>query len=52
MQVLLPVMETADAPFLSQNTAVWQQNADWLYERGLLSEQTDVSFLVADLLAE
>ncbi len=52
MQVLLPVMETADAPFLSQNTAVWQQNADWLYERGLLNEQTDVSFLVADLLAE
>lgn len=52
MQVLLPVMETADAPFLSQNTAVWQQNADWLYERGLLSEQTDVSFLVADLLVE
>lgn len=52
MQVLLPVMETADAPFLSQDTAVWQQNADWLYERGLLSEQTDVSFLVADLLAE
>ncbi len=52
MQVLLPVMETADAPFLSQDTAVWQQNADWLYERGILSEQTDVSFLVADLLAE
>lgn len=52
MQVLLPVMETADAPFLSQDTAVWQKNADWLYERGLLSEQTDVSFMVKDLLAE
>lgn len=52
MEVLLPVMETADAPFLSQDASVWQQNADWLYEMGLLSEQTDVSFMAADLLAE
>ena len=52
MDMLLPAMETADAPFMSQDTAIWQQNADWLYERGLLSEQTDVSFLVVDLLAE
>ena len=52
MDVLLPVMETADAPFMSQDVAVWQQNADWLYERGILSEQADVSFMVADLLAE
>ena len=52
MDVLLPVMETADMPFLSQDTAVWQQNADWLYEMGLLSKQADVSFMVKDLLAE
>ena len=52
MDVLLPVMETADAPFMSQDTAIWQQNADWLYERGILSEQADVSFMVVDLLAE
>ncbi|MBR2851611.1 MAG: ABC transporter substrate-binding protein [Anaerotignum sp.] len=52
MDVLLPAMETADAPFMSQDVAVWQENADWLYERGLLSEQTDVSFMVVDLLSE
>ena len=52
MDVLLPVMETADVPFMSQDTAIWQQNADWLYEMGLLSEQADVSFMVVDLLAE
>lgn len=52
MNMLLPVMETADAPFMSQDVAVWQQNADWLYEMGLLSEQADVSFMVVDLLAE
>ena len=52
MDVLLPAMETADAPFMSQDVAVWQENADWLCERGLLSEQTDVSFMVVDLLSE
>ena len=52
MGMLLPAMETADAPFMSQDTAVWQKNADWLYEMGLLSEQADVSFMVVDLLAE
>jgi len=52
MDVLLPAMETADAPFMSQDVAVWQENADWLYVRGLLSEQTDVSFMVVDLLSE
>ena len=52
MDMLLPAMETADAPFMSQDVAVWQQNADWLYEMGLLSEQADVSFMVVDLLSE
>ncbi|WP_458407112.1 ABC transporter substrate-binding protein [Anaerotignum sp.] len=52
MDVLLPAMETADAPFMSQDVAVWQQNADWLYEMGLLSKQADISFMVVDLLAE
>lgn len=52
MEMLLPAMETADAPFMSQDVAVWQQNADWLYEMGLLSEQADVSFMVVNLLAE
>ena len=52
LKILLPSMEKETAEFMSQDVAVWQQNADWLYERGILSEQTDVSFLVADVLAE
>ena len=52
MDVLLPVMATEDVPFMAQDTAVWQENADWLYEMGLLSEQADVSRMVVDLLAE
>ena len=52
LNILLPAMENETAELLSQDVAVWQQNADWLYERGILSEQADVSFMVVDLLAE
>lgn len=50
LEMLLPVMETAEAPFLHQEVSVWQENADWMYERGVLTEQTDVSGLVVNLL--
>lgn len=52
MEMLLPMMETADAPFLSQDVKVWQNNADWMYKMGLISEKTDVSYLVKDMLSE
>ena len=48
MEILTGKMENETAGFLAQDAAVWQQNADWLYERGILSEQTDVSFLLMD----
>lgn len=50
MEMLLPIMETADAPFLHQEVSVWQKNADWMYEGGLLSEKTDVSAMVVNLV--
>ena len=52
MEVLLPLMETEDSLFMTQDISVWQENADWLYEMGLLSEKADVSGMVADLLVE
>ena len=52
MDVLLPLMEREGSPFMAQDISVWQTNADWLYEMGLLSEQTDVSDMVVDLMAE
>ena len=36
MGVLLPMMETGDAPFLSQSDQCWQENTDWLLEQGLI----------------
>ena len=52
METILPVMETENAPFLHQDAEVWQTTADWLHERGLLKEKTDVSNLFVNLLEE
>ena len=38
MEILLPMMETTDAAFLSQSDECWQENIDWMLEQGLISE--------------
>lgn len=38
MEILLLMMETADAAFLSQTDACWQENIDWMLKQGLISE--------------
>ena len=47
--VLLPIMETADAPFLSQDVPVWQENIDWMLESGLIDQKVEVSDVMVDL---
>ena len=42
-ETLLPLMETADAKFLSQTEECWQENIDWMYDQGLIAEKPDVS---------
>lgn len=46
---LIPVMENDKAEFLSQDKKVWQENIDWLAEKGLLRESFDASEVVEDL---
>lgn len=46
---LLPLMETADASFLSQTEQCWQENIDWMYDEGLISEKPDVSEVMATI---
>lgn len=46
---LIPVMETEKAKFLEQDIEVWQENADWLYENGLINDKFDASQIVSDL---
>ncbi len=51
MQVLLPLMETEDAAFLSQSDACWQENIDWMRAQGLLEGDVsveDVRVILAD----
>ena len=49
METLLPMMETAEAPFLSQTEACWQENIDWLYESGLIGAPVDPAEVMVDL---
>ena len=49
--VLLPIMETADAPFLSQDVSVWEENIDWLREVGMIESGFDPAEVMVDLLA-
>ena len=49
MEVLLPMMETADAAFLSQSDACWQENIDWMLEQGLISESVALDEVRVDL---
>lgn len=44
--ILIPVMETKDAEFLSQDKRVWQDNIDWLAKKGLLKKSFDASEVV------
>lgn len=51
MNTLLPSMEKDGAPFLSQTETAWQENIDWLFEQGLISEKKDVSeFMTTELM--
>jgi len=49
MEVLLPMMETADAAFLSQSDACWQENIDWMLAQGLIGESVALDEVRVDL---
>lgn len=49
VETLLPLMETESAKFLSQTEECWQENIDWLYEEGIISEKPDVSEVMVNL---
>ena len=52
MATLLPMMETEEAPFLSQTAECWQENVDWLLSEGLIDEAPPLDQLYVDLLSE
>ena len=50
--ILLPMMESEDTEFLSQDADTWQANIDWLLETGMIAEAFDPADIMVDLLAE
>lgn len=41
ISILLPKMESQNEPFLCQDKKVWEQNINWLYEKGMLKEKVN-----------
>lgn len=50
--VLLPLMEMEGSPFLSQDSAVWKQNIDWLRSTGMIETTFDPAEIIVNLLEE
>jgi len=48
-KTLLPLMETEDAPFLSQTEEKWQENIEWMYDTGLIDHKVDVSDVMVQI---
>lgn len=49
LETLLPLMTSADAPFLSQSETVWQNNIEWLKQEGLIDRRIQVSDVMAEI---
>jgi len=49
IDMLLPLMETENAEFLSQDKEIWQRNIDWMLEKGIITKKLDAANLIADL---
>lgn len=49
MDLLIPAMEHADAPFLSQKAEVWLNDIDWMAAQGLIPQPIPVENVMADL---
>lgn len=46
---LLPLMETSDAPFLSQTAENWQANIEWMYDVGLIEKKIEASEVMTEI---
>ena len=49
IDMLLPLMETDDAEFLSQDNGVWQKNIDWMLEKGIITKSVKAEDIVVNL---
>ena len=52
MEILLPMMETENAAFLSQSDECWQENIDWMLSQGLIEKKAALDDVRVDLFAD
>lgn len=50
MEVLTPVLASSEGTFGAQEASVWQENIDWLKEKGLLRNEITPEELMADVM--
>ena len=50
MEILLPLMETENAEFLSQSDECWQENIDWMRSQGLIHQDITVDEVRVNLV--
>ena len=50
MEILLPLMETETAEFLSQSDECWQENIDWMRSQGLIDQDITVDEVRVNLV--
>lgn len=39
LEILLPIMETSQNKFLTQENKIWENNINWLYENGIITKK-------------
>ncbi|MEG0919155.1 MAG: ABC transporter substrate-binding protein [Anaerovoracaceae bacterium] len=49
LEVLLPVMETKDGPFMYQDEKIWEDNIQWMYKNKLIKKKIKVSDVMENL---
>ena len=50
LDILLPCMQNKDTKFLAQTEQMWQDNIDWLFEKGLLKRKISPADLMVEIL--
>ena len=52
IDILLPIMKEEGIPFLHQDTKVWQENIDWLYEHKIIDKKVPAEEMFINLYEE
>ena len=52
IDILLPIMKEEGIPFLHQDTKIWQENIDWLYEHKIIDKKVPAEEMFINLYEE